>query len=643
MAVVTRSERKIKNILTNTTNLGPGEYENEEIKQEARLLHKISNIFTHMSKKNNLEINIPFNSTGERSSLAKINNTPGPGTYTDIYSFPKKNKKEKLPSLNNEIIFVEEKGNLIPKFKNESKGFLSSERRFNNLLDSSNNENIGPGCYQIGNILNKTKVYNSRYGRILQNFGNKGSKSLDYCIPTIPDKKRGDFKYINGEIKEIKKKVYNGDELGPGQYNISPKWDSNAIGWKFGLKIENKNDNFKNELINSLNENNSLELKLNYNNHNLSRLNKSLNKKNKNISNNNISGENQHNSIKNLVFKRFLKDRNKLHINSLEKLKEYNDKILDINYKDTPGPGFYDNKIIRGPISILNNNNKNQNFGSNTPQFFNIDKKNNEFIGPGSYFQEKNKYEPKLETIMHIKKPQQKYKENKKDIGLFINNFRKNNKNKQPGVGQYDLEKNFIKKEISNVKSFGILSERFKTNKSTENNEIEEENEENQTNNGNYNYENKIKIKINSKYIEQKKKEEEEEKKKREKYRDIKEPPVGAYSPEKITSISYNVLCKLNPYRNKIAPFNIMNTRFKREEKNRKKNLELPGPGNYEVSDAYNALYNSKKNYNVFGAGTQRKNVKNNLPGPGLYEPNNPNSSWNKKTFNILFVEKTNS
>ena len=86
-----------------------------------------------------------------------------------------------------------------------------------------------------------------------------------------------------------------------------------------------------------------------------------------------------------------------------------------------------------------------------------------------------------------------------------------------------------------------------------------------------------------------------------------------------------------------------MNTRFKREEKNRKKSLELPGPGNYEVSDAYNALYNSKKNYNVFGAGTQRKNVKNNLPGPGLYEPNNPNSSWNKKTFNILFVEKTNS
>ena len=264
MAFVTRSERKIKNMLTSTTNLGPGEYENEEIKQEARLLHKISNIYKHMSKNNNLEIIIPFNSTGLRSSLTNTSNTPGPGTYTDIYSFSRNNKREKFPSLNNEIIFVEENGNLIPKFKNETKGFLSSQKRFNNLFSSNSNENVGPGCYQIGKNVIKTKVQNMRYGRIMQSIGNKASKSLDNCIPTIPDKNRGEFKYVNGEIKEIKKKISKGNQLGPGEYNVSPKWNSNAIDWKYGLKKENKNIDFKKELINSLNENNSLELKLDF-------------------------------------------------------------------------------------------------------------------------------------------------------------------------------------------------------------------------------------------------------------------------------------------------------------------------------------------------------------------------------------------
>ena len=100
-------------------------------------------------------------------------------------------------------MFIEENGNLIPKFKNESKGFLSSEKRFNTIFDLKNNENVGPGSYQLGQILNKKIVQNKRYD---QNKGNKISKSLDNSIPTIPDKNRGEFKYINGEIKEIKKR-----------------------------------------------------------------------------------------------------------------------------------------------------------------------------------------------------------------------------------------------------------------------------------------------------------------------------------------------------------------------------------------------------------------------------------------------------
>ena len=51
MAFVTRSERKLNDNLEGITKIGPGEYENEETKLEARILHKISNIYTHVSKK----------------------------------------------------------------------------------------------------------------------------------------------------------------------------------------------------------------------------------------------------------------------------------------------------------------------------------------------------------------------------------------------------------------------------------------------------------------------------------------------------------------------------------------------------------------------------------------------------------------
>ena len=43
-----------------------------------------------------------------------------------------------------------------------------------------------------------------------------------------------------------------------------------------------------------------------------------------------------------------------------------------------------------------------------------------------------------------------------------MNNFRNNNTELHPEPRQNDLEKDFIKKETSNVQSFWTLSERFK-------------------------------------------------------------------------------------------------------------------------------------------------------------------------------------
>ena len=634
MAFVTRSERNINISANNSTNIGPGEYENDEIKEEARFLHKISNKYSHYSKNNDLKISVPFNTTGQRGNFLKINNTPGPGTYTSDFSFKTSKKEEDSHSMDKEIIFVEENGNLVPKLNKELKGFLSSEKRFN---DSHSNNNIGPGSYDLIKTFNKSKNnYNNRYGKIELGRAYKSSGVSENLMPTIPDKNRGEFKYSNGLITEIKK-VNNGNILGPGQYNIFPKWANNALDWSIGLKRENKNKLYKNEIIKSLNKNNLKEFQMR--NTSNSKMNKS---NTNNISGHNLLEENQ-NNIRNLVFNRYLKHRKNLHDNSLYKLKEYNNIILDVKYKDTPGPGSYDSKILRGQTENFNSN-KSQNFGSNSPKFFKINTES-DIIGPGSYFLEKNKYEPKFETLIHVKKPEKNndQNENKKEIGAFLNNFRNKNTSRQPGPGQYDIEKNFIKKETSNVKSFGTLSERFKRAKSLENKGSKDENKEYKYK-IDYKFEDKIKVKIDSKYLELKRQEEENEKKKREKYMmSTQKPSVGTYSPEKTSSISYNVLSKINPYRNKIAPFNVMNTRFQNQPKILKKyKVNLPGPGKYDVSDAYNALNNSKKNYNVFGADSQRKEYYTNMIGPGLYEHNSPNS-WNKKTFNILFMEKTHT
>ena len=97
-------------------------------------------------------------------------------------------------------------------------------------------------------------------------------------------------------------------------------------------------------------------------------------------------------------------------------------------------------------------------------------------------------------------------------------------------------------------------------------------------------------------------------------------PCVGTYSPEITKSIYYEVFSKLNPYRNTVAPFNMINTRF---------------------SPAFKALNLDKRKYNIFGQNEQRESIIKNakVPGPGLYNLNKPNE-WNIKSYNVLFINK---
>ena len=667
MAFVNRSERKFESDKLSPTTIGPGEYSNSKEKEDARILHIYSNIYNHQAKLTPLETNVPFNSTGERESkMFKTNQNPGPGSY-NINIPSEKKMKEKLPILTtkDEIVFVEENNNLVPKIKREKKGFLSSEKRFfekenTNYNNSGYYINTEPNTnkfnYKSYFLNTKEKIHNNRY--VKSNF-NK-DKEIIKSIPTIPDKNRGEFKIVNYIIEEIKKDSNSAkkqeEELGPGKYNIFPKWNSKSINWKYGYNKIPKNILYKNELISNFKEhiisNNKINLSVKLNSNKLKKYISNSELLSKDNNNNKNYTYKKNNSMRNQVFTRHIKDRKKYLSEPMNKQKKYNEIINQIKYKETPGPGFYNNNLNNINNTVIFNINRTQNFGSNTPKFSEISH-DNTLIGPGSYFLEKNKYQPKIEANIHIKKPIKKINTNN-DEGLFIQNYRMKNRYKYPGPGQYNIGKNFIKDEISNVKSFGILSQRFNNlNKQIgDNNDYYDEKINRQLyTKVNYKYEDKMNYKINKQLFELKREEENLKKKRRDKYMSKKSPGVGDYSPEFSTSISYNVKSRINTFRNNIAPFNIKNSRFTKYIKINYDKI-IPGPGDYDVANAFDALNNGIKkgyinnknisNHNNTGDNDLIK-IKNSenieIPGPGLYTPDDANS-WNKKSFNVLFMDK---
>ena len=331
-----------------------------------------------------------------------------------------------------------------------------------------------------------------------------------------------------------------------------------------------------------------------------------------------------------------MKRKEELHTETVYNHNFKNNLMLDIEYTNPPGPGFYNQDIIPKHTDFSSTA---QNFGSNSPKFANI-KSGQNVLGPGEYFKERNKYEPKFKTLVHIKFPEtQKIK---KENSVYTSNLIKKNKEKHPGVGQYNLEGDLIKKQISNNKSFGSSVERFQGK------EIKIKNDKNRNN---------IKVYINQfitqenlksihrdnkiKYLNKMEKAKKKEKLKRQRYVNKPVPSVGTYSPEVTSTIYYNVFSKLNPYRNTVAPFNMINTRFSQTKNPRLEKKESPGPADYEVLPAFKALNKEKRKYNIFGQNNQRESIVKNeyVPGPGLYNLDS-RDFWNIKSYNALFINK---
>ena len=695
MAFVYRSSTRQNFLDLKPLPLGPGEYDEEISKTEARLLHQRNMKYSKVLKSKKKPPIIPFNSTSKRSSILKFDNyIPGPGAYT------LSKKENNINNINNTYSQITDKEIIdiisLDSPNSINKGFLSSERRFfsKDSKNINNNKNSpGPGSYELAshfNLNNKSenKFLNEKYapnkGKIYTLPGTSEKK-----IASIPDKSKGKFKIIKGILTEIKTSESDHNlnkALGPGTYNLFQKWETPGIIWSKGYKKEEKSKINESKIQKELEQNSTMLNTENYSEkmHNInastisstfknnfsrskntsSQLTKTINinisstnnkNKNRNI---NINGWNTSTNlnyknsslilnsgtsylpneglIRNKIFHNFLKRKEELHTETVYNQNFKNNLMLDIEYINPPGPGFYNQNIIPKHTDFSSTA---QNFGSNSPKFANI-KSGQNILGPGEYFKERNKYEPKFKTLVHIKFPEtQKIK---KENSVYTSNLIKKNKEKHPGVGQYNLEGDLIKKQISNNKSFGSSVERFQGK------EIKIKNDKNRNN---------IKVYINQfitqenlksihrdnkiKYLNKMEKAKKKEKLKRQQYVNKPIPSVGTYSPEVTSTIYYNVFSKLNPYRNTVAPFNMINTRFSQTKNPRLEKKESPGPADYEVLPAFKALNKEKRKYNIFGQNNQRESIVKNedVPGPGLYNLDS-RDFWNIKSYNALFINK---
>lgn len=688
MAFVYRSNRT--NISEkNKTSLGPGEYDEELSKTQGRDLHKKNLKYSTILKHRNNPLIIPFNTTSQRSKLFDGDDTPGPGAYSLMKNY--KSNKAKMSFGNASTSLEKEIQELFPNLSKNKKGFLTSEKRFS---ENSSKEKIipGPGSYELrkpkfinlknyNNIDNKyiKEKYAMNKGKIYKLPG-----SSEQMISSIPDKSKGEFKLVKGLLVESKKDENDSDKIGPGKYNIYLSWKTNGIDWDKGYKKEDKNDKYKeDEIQKQLEKNSSLlnnnesysERMRNFNNNissfstnykafqkslnlsstftmtNTDMSNHHINKSNNNFS---ISGWNTstnlgYNSksikrperlIRNKIFSDFIKGRENLHFTTMSKLKDENNLVMDIEYHDKPGPGFYNQNIIPKHTSFMSTA---SNFGSNSPKF-KMPKIENGTIGPGTYFKERNKYEPKKKIIIYAKAPE-KPKEEIND-SVYVQNLIRSNEEKMPGPGEYNLERKFTKKEISNINSFGSKVERFSKTPKEKNkikDELIDDNDVREYINRSLDEEErKDKIRIRqSLYLKKMELMKQKEKEKRQKYLKQKMPSVGTYSPELISTIKYQVLSKTNIIRNQIAPFNIVDSRFALVKNPRIKITIPPGPGDYNILPAFKALNSDKRKYNVFGQNKQRDTKIRNtfVPGPGNYNLDNPNI-WDIKSYNALFINK---
>lgn len=368
---------------------------------------------------------------------------------------------------------------------------------------------------------------------------------------------------------------------------------------------------------------------------------------------------------RNKIFHDFIERKKTIHTEKINLLKNpIGDLQIAFKEPSELSPVFYSPTLTKKHISM--HNNKIQNFGSDSPKILSSIQTEGNSVGPGTYFN----------TNYDMKFSQSLTNKGKiilgnafpcsEDVGDLTKNIRNKNTDKNLGPGEFNLSKDFLKEDISNVKSFWSKQERFnfdkdsmdkkKGNKKKKNNFDLLKEQELTTNFDKFiiNKNPRITAKVNSnnenllnfllkqqnkkkdidkneeKYIQERKIE------KRKKIMNQVSPCVGEYDPDIISSIAYRNYAKSYF---KSVPFNSIRPRFFKNN-NVLYTEGLPGPGFYESEKAYNSLNCDTKKYKVFGANEKFRKNYNRIPGVGNYDIEK--NQWSKRSFNILFMDRHN-
>ena len=660
MALVIRSERDFKLSQNSSGILGPGEYATDQL---------------DISSSEKQQNQAPFNSKIFRYNELKRNNDIGPGSYYQPKqrSFIRKSfnrNHSSLESLNrkdlyNLALFKIVNGKKIIKMQEQKSLIIDKENKnqvfnINNNMDNKVDGNISSIRDYSPRIYYKlipTTLTRNRVNSIPSKEYSLGYDFDENGLPIIVGPNtliNGDNNEKNNITKNVEKKINAIDWSKMSKKDISDievstkdntinncsKVYNNTSKDLNGTSSKTTNiSNIKNRQISSKES----TIIMNKNKKNGYNPNESITS----FTNNEITNEKNTSGIyKSFSFEYPYKKINKIKGNlykttnrDLQKLEpktSLEDFVYQNLFKGDPGPGYYQEQSDFDKYSLISNNNKRFNFGSNDKRYRNMYKSGNINLGPGSYFKETNT--PKFKVRL--------YPLSKKEETINIKKFEKNLVNENMGPGKYNIKSQFDKTQLYYS---GPLEKRFFENKKSikpgpgeylQLADWEKKNEENK--------QSKLIIYLNNKNVENN-----EQKKEKEKGRygyiiKNENPGVGDYNPHIVNSIKYDIISRDNKVSNLIAPFSSGQEKFIRKSAS---TSDMLGPGSYfpninirnniikKEEKKGNHLYKNDviKKDNIRLLYNQMKFNLENQVGPGSYELHNINE-WHKKSFNSLYV-----
>jgi len=614
MAFVYKSDNDRSIILSNQSDLGPGEYLDK---------NKIVEYKQHPE---------PFLSS-INGTLKIKNETPGPGAYyQDIQEInTKKNLIKSEYSKNIDSIRAQVTKDRINLKKLEIFGFDSKVKRF---VNDKNKDTPGPGQY-FPSILNKTIKNNFKKIKI----DDKNKFFIKLKSKLTREKVGLPSTFAIQSNNQILRKTFQYDNFGcrPKIFNIRKYKEFIELN-NSSFASTNYSDNKK--LMKSLYHNSSIKES------NSMDYNKEVKNDIKKVYKNNSMNKNLLNCRINFCKK--INEKKRKNKTGLEKLIE----------KGSPGPGYYFDSI--NDIGIRPAKPKSESyqfFGTKTNRFYNLNKSWTK-LGPGEYFTSKENEED--DDVIHIP-----FGSNKKRDNSFIG---LETKKMNPGPGEYEIDSFTNNAEFDIItncnKQFGTSGERF-------NDKYIMKDKYNSPGPGHYNpkydfikplfndnkklnkknifmkIHNKYNKYNNSNYVIEKNKLENlgnpflnginfsvEEFKGKEKI-----PPVGYYYPEFFNTIDYKNKKKILESNQDGVCFN---RTIPHKIKKSSSTSELLGPGYYNNADNNKAVYYQIKP--AFHSSSERGLI------PKKKEKYNMNLNdfreyymkeyfnWNKKSFNMNFI-----